>query len=218
MRMMRRGRFTKVLTVVLLCLLSSRGTFAFHQFHHGSGALLITGTADGHNHFSCARRPRTNDKSRLTFLHDAPKRRHGSSSSSSSPSALFQIPKGSDANNGNNSGAYSDDCFGLLSLLGGVATQDGIFVAIFVVLSTIAATLTNLGSIPASRRVPGIVAAFTLVCTLALTSDGGNDFLSSSLTDIFGYTQPTANPDAPLIEMALCAFSLIYSLFGSKDS
>ena len=99
--------------------------------------------------------------------------------------------------------------------------MDVVFVAIFVALSAMAATLTRTGSIPANRRVPGVVAGLTLACTLAVVSSSNGNLLLSSLTEMLGSdTTPTANvnPDATLIEIALCSFSMAYSLAGeAKD-
>lgn len=216
--MTRQGRFTKLLlAVTLLALFSRWETFAFH---HGGGGSLITSGGGGHNCFSCARLLPPINNARLTFVHgvtnrvhykDPRGRRRYRSSSSLSPSALFQIPKP-------DSSSYSDDCFGLLSLVGGTATMDVVFVGIFVILSAIAATLTSTGSIPANRRVPGVVAGLTLACTLAVSLNS-NLLSSSSLTEMLAYTHTTAdiNPNALLIEIALCSISIIYSLLDDPN-
>jgi hypothetical protein len=222
--MIRQGRLWT--WVALLELLSKRQTCAFH---HGAGGapLMIAGGTLGHRRYYAFLSRRSSTAAKAHHVKDlrAGRRRYLSSSST----ALFQISKPEDDDNDKNNsgrggggggGAYSDDCFGLVSLFGGFATMDVVFVPIFVTVSAMAATLTRMALLPANKRVPGVVAALTFVLTLVVSNIVDSNVLSAALTEVLGYAPSMSadiNPDATLIELALCSFSIAYSLTGSKD-
>jgi hypothetical protein len=107
--------------------------------------------------------------------------------------------------------SYSDDCFGLISLSTGIAAKDATFAAVFVALSalTAVASATVLSAALTAkdeRKVPGAVAGATLILAPLVKQVL---LASATLVGEVGQ-QDSAASWAPLLEVGVCIFSLVY--------
>jgi len=109
---------------------------------------------------------------------------------------------------------YKDDCFGFISFLGGLAMTDVIFTSVFVGLSLMAAVATRQGWLPSDpkrttivdRKIPGLVAALTLVLSSQLSQ-----LLESSTSSL-----PSPDPIAQKVQLAICVFSIVTALLDIR--
>jgi hypothetical protein len=100
---------------------------------------------------------------------------------------------------------YSDDCFGLIFLSGALALGDAVFAGTFLILSTIAAISVKTRTLQkGDTQLPAAVAGLTLLATPLATLSLGESGIYSSLPQI---------DQAPLVEIGLCSFSMIYGFF-----
>uniref|UniRef100_A0A7S2E8S0 Uncharacterized protein n=1 Tax=Ditylum brightwellii TaxID=49249 RepID=A0A7S2E8S0_9STRA len=107
---------------------------------------------------------------------------------------------------------YNDDCFGLTSFVAGIGTGDIPFAIVFVTLTAIAALLTQQKLLPpdwknpeiVDRKVPGVIAALTLLFTPAVTDalvkSGVLDDVSPSMD---------VDPIGKYVQIGICSFSMI---------
>ena len=126
--------------------------------------------------------------------------------------------KQSPTNNNNNNTDYIDDCFGLIFLSSSFLAHDTIFSVTFVALSAVALVLTRANQIPwpheqptlsrerQRRAGPAVVAATTLLVTPVL------EILIQSV-----YTQDLLDDRARLLELAVCAVSVLYGFLSKVD-
>ena len=117
--------------------------------------------------------------------------------SSESTSRLFSSKEPTDPF----AAGYNDECFGLIIVAGTVGLNDAAFASSFLLLSSTAALFTSLDRLPANPQVPAAVAGFTLVLTP----------LVRLLLDVSQLPIDLPRVDeAPLVELALCTFSMVY--------
>jgi hypothetical protein len=107
-------------------------------------------------------------------------------------------------------GAYNDDCFGFVFLIGFAGTNDPIFAGTFLTLSSLAALATSLGKLPAnSRKIPAAVAGFTLLAT---------PVMKTVLPRIISFSVDDSLSDTRLwIEVAVCFVPLFYGFIFSRE-
>ena len=104
--------------------------------------------------------------------------------------------------------SYNDDAFGFIFLAGSATAQDPIFGSTFLILSTIAAVLTNLEKLPAGKAVPAGVAGATLLITPVVSSVMPEELFGTSLG---------GGENARLIELGFCSVSMVYGLVLGRE-
>jgi hypothetical protein len=105
-------------------------------------------------------------------------------------------------------GNYNDDAFGFIFLGGSAISQDAVFATVFLILSAVAALLTNLQVLPSTRRVPAAVAG----CTL-LAAPIASTLLPQTL---FGISSVPLD-NARIIQAVFCSVSMAYGLFLQEE-
>lgn len=105
-------------------------------------------------------------------------------------------------------GNYNDNAFGFVFLGGSAISQDAVFAAVFLILSAVAALLTNLQLLPSTRRVPAAVAG----CTLLVAP------IASALLPLtlFGISAVPVD-NARIIQVFFCSVSMAYGFFSQED-
>jgi len=113
---------------------------------------------------------------------------------------------------------YNDDSFGLTWFVAGFATKDITFAAVFAGLTIAAAAATRLGVLPmdwkypkfVDRKVPGVIAALTLLLTPIASDVLATDF----------HLDPSAaagvDPSARSVQLAICSFSMVTAFFDIR--
>jgi len=88
-----------------------------------------------------------------------------------------------------------------------VVVQDPIFAGMFLILSSIGATLTQQGRLPASPQIPGAIAGFTLLLT---------PVVATVVQETAIFSDPIVTKAPAWVEVAVCVFSLFYSFVWQK--
>ncbi|KAL3799539.1 hypothetical protein HJC23_008666 [Cyclotella cryptica] len=131
-----------------------------------------------------------------------------STASVASPSTRIQPILALSSQRGNN--YYNDDAFGFIFLGGSAISQDAVFATVFLILSAVAALLTNLQVLPSTKRVPAAVAGCTLLATpIAAAVD------PSTLFGVGAVPVPVEN--ARIIQFVFCSVSIAYGLFSPDE-
>lgn len=103
-------------------------------------------------------------------------------------------------------GSYNDDFFGAIFLSGFAILNDFVFAGTFLALSAAAATATNVGKLPATKRVPAAVAALTIIITL----------VAESIVPLDDSEQPSSW-STTAFKIGVCTASMLYGYFAKED-
>lgn len=116
---------------------------------------------------------------------------------------------------------YKDDCFGFLSFLCGVAVGDVVFTTAFVALSLVGALGTRQGLFPpdpkrpsvVDRKIPGVVAALTLVLSSPEVKDSILPVIGSIVNlDLI----PDPDPIASSVQLGVGGFSITTAFWNIR--
>ena len=118
-----------------------------------------------------------------------------------------------DGRNMKSNNYYNDDAFGFIFLGGYVVTHDSIFIATFLLISTIAAIATRNGSLPATKAVPAVVAGCTLIVNLIIPKEKLYD-----IAPFIQNTKPALPYDISWLEAGFCTVSMLYGFILSSSN